>query len=180
VPDALTLTPDGGVSFRVVVEGDLGRVAGAFVELEISPEADLLVAWGPGQIHPILSGFTDANGEIVFQLRGAGCIDPVHFIGAGSIVDVRADGLLLDEPWINSPDAVDSHGRLPTDLGAPICENGTTQVSLSDAVFHTTAVRNGLTSYCTKFTPPYNGPVGVADAVVLTPYIKRGDGFTCE
>ena len=54
------------------------------------------------------------------------------------------------------------------------------QVSLSDAVFHTRPIKLGLREACTKFTPPFNGNVAVADAVFLTPYIKAGTKCDCQ
>ena len=54
------------------------------------------------------------------------------------------------------------------------------RVNLSDAVFHTMPIKLGLREPCTKFTPPFNGAVGVGDAVFLTPYVKAGRLCNCQ
>jgi hypothetical protein len=53
-------------------------------------------------------------------------------------------------------------------------------VNLADAVFHTGPVKLGLQELCSKMTPPYRNPVGVFDAVVMTPYIKSGRFCVCD
>lgn len=188
------LNPVGG--FTVTVEGPLGPVNGAFVEVEISEGADDIVSWcaapyggGSGQVHPLLVGFTDANGEASFEFYGGACLDPNDFFGATFIAQVRADGIVLGEPYINSPDVVNSNGEKATDTpptaGARRCDTlqggaVVAQVSLSDAVFHTRPIKLGLAEACTKFSPPFNGPVDVADAVFLTPYIKFSSFCNCQ
>jgi hypothetical protein len=202
VPDAIILSPGvrypsnpiGG--FTVHIEGPTGPTQGSFVEVEVSPDADLLVSWcrapfggAAGQSHPILTGFSDANGNLTFEFYGGGCLDPNDFFGATFIAQVRADGIVLDEPYIASPDVVDWQGKKATDVppegGTMRCDPGPegtsiATVSLSDAVFHTPAIKLGLREACTKFTPPFNGSVGVSDAVFLTPYIKNGNVCKCQ
>jgi hypothetical protein len=202
VPDAMTLSPGSRYAsnpiggFVVHVEGPLGPKQGSFVEVEISSDADVLVSWcrapfggTSGQSHPILTGFTDANGNVSFEIYGGGCLAPNDFFGATYITQVRADGIVLDEPFINSPDAVDYQGRKATDSppdgGTMRCDPGpegvpVAAVTLSDAVFHTRAIKVGLRQACTKFTPPFNGLVGVSDAVFLTPYVKNGNFCKCQ
>lgn len=201
VPDAITLSPGsrypanpiGG--FTVHVEGPLGPVDGSFVELEIASDADLLVSWckaphggASGQVHPILTGFTDGNGNITFEVYGGGCLDPADYFGPTFIAQVRADGIVLDEPFINSPDVVNNQGKKATDAppagGLRRCDQANdvdmAQVSLSDAVYHTLPIKIARRESCTKFTPPFNGNVGVSDAVFLTPYIKNGNVCSCQ
>jgi hypothetical protein len=208
VPDAINLSPGiryasnpiGG--YTVHVEGALGPVSGSFVEVEVSPDADVLVSWcqagtwGGAQVHPVLTGFTDANGNKTFTYFGGSCLDPNDFFGATFIAQVRADGIVLDEPFINSPDVVNSSGKKATDEpptgGIKRCDLvasvNVSQVSLSDAVFHTRPIKLGLREACSKFTPDagsaprltFSGPVGVSDAVFLTPYIKNGNKCNCQ
>jgi len=188
-----TANPIGG--FTVTVEGPLGPVNGAFVEVEVSPGADAIISWcaAPyggvsGQTHPLLQGFTDANGQVSFQYFGGSCVDPADFFGATFIAQVRADGVVLGEPYLNSPDVVNSAGKKATDTpptgGTRRCDlvSGVNraQVSLSDAVFHTRPIKLGLVEACTKFTPPFNAAVGVSDAVFLTPYIKNSNFCNCQ
>jgi hypothetical protein len=204
VPDAITLSPGvryasnpiGG--FVVHVEGPLGPVSGSFVEVEVSSDADVLVSWcqagtwGGAQVHPILTGFTDANGNKTFTYFGGSCItvdDAPPNTFSTFISQVRADGIVLDEPFINSPDVVNSSGKKATDGNAQnppirrcdlVAAINVSQVSLSDAVFHTRPIKLGLREPCSKFTPPFNGSVGVSDAVFLTPYIKNGNKCNCQ
>jgi len=200
VPDAISLSPgtrfaaNGIGGYTVHVEGALGPVSGAFVEVEVSPDADVLVGWCigkstptpgyPTQVHPLLTGFTDANGNVGFQYYGGGCLSHTDFAGATFIAQVRADGIVLDEPFINSPDAVDATGKKATDDSERSCDLvvgvATSQVSLADAVFHSRPIKLSLREPCTKFTPPFNGFVSVADATFLTPYIKLGRKCACQ
>jgi hypothetical protein len=200
VPDAITLSPGTRFSanpiggYTVHIEGALGPVSGAFVEVEVSPDADAILSWcigntkpSPGyptQVHPLLTGFTDANGNLSFQYFGGGCLSPSDFSGATFVAQVRADGIVIDEPFMNSPDAVDSMGKKATDDSQRRCDLvslvSTAQVSLADAVFHSRPIKLGLREACTKFTPPFNGTVSVADATFLTPYIKLGRKCVCQ
>jgi hypothetical protein len=205
VPDAIVLSPGvryGGNpigGFTVTVAGTLGPVNGSFVEVEVSPDADVIVSWcaaphggGGGQAHPLLSGFTNASGVVSFQFFGGACLNPDDFFGATYIAQVRADGIPLDEPFITSPDAVNASGKKATTdsthPGVKRCDtqglNQVAQVSLSDAVYHTAPIKRALAvdqgGRCTKFTPPFNSPVGVADAVFLTPYIKNANFCICQ
>jgi len=201
VPDVMTLSPGARYAsnpiggFTVHIEGQLGPKPGSLVEVEVAPDADILVswcqagAWGNAQLHPILSGFTDGNGNVTFEVYGGGCLSPHDYAGAAYIVQVRADGIVLDEPAINSPDVVDYKGHKATDSppggGVKRCDPGPegapiASVGLSDAVFHTRPIKLGLREVCTKFTPPFNGAVGVSDAVFLTPYIKNGNFCECQ
>ena len=201
VPDAICLSPGTRFSgnpiggYTVHVEGPLGPVAGAFVEVEVSADADVLVSWCigasnplpgyPTQVHPLLTGFTDANGNVSFTYYGGGCLDPGDFSGPTFVAQVRATGIVLDEPYISSPDAVDGSGKKATDDPAQRrCDlvNGvaTAQVSLSDAVFHSRPIKLGLREPCTKFTPPFNTGVNISDAAFLTPYIKLGRRCSCQ
>jgi hypothetical protein len=194
VPDVLTITPDGSFEIVITIQGAQGPVVGSFVEIEFSPEATSLVAWttptppganvaitGPGGGY-LFSDNTDANGEVRFKLAGGGCVaqkntaEPV----TPYIAQVRADDFVMNECSVNSPDAVDISGVLPEDLLYSICSSaGITEVGLSDALFHTPPIKQALVEICTKFQAPYDGPVGLGDAGVVTPYVKSGTSGTC-
>jgi hypothetical protein len=90
------------------------------------------------------------------------------------------EGFLINEPELNSPDAVNSQGKLPTELGTSVCENGRTAAGLSDVVFHTRAIAGGLVEPCSKFTAPFDDPIGIGDAVVVTPYLKFNVSGACD
>jgi hypothetical protein len=202
VPDAIVCSPGarqaGGNpigGYLVHVEGPLGPVSGSFVEVEIAPDADALVSWcaapfggGSGQQHPILTGTTNLNGDITFEFYGGGCLDPADFVGQTWIAQVRADGITLEQPYINSPDEVNTNGKKATDLvGGHVgkrCDLVAgvlkAQVTLSDAVAHTRPIKLGLREACTKFTPPFSAAVNLSDASFLTPYIKNGVLCNCQ
>jgi hypothetical protein len=196
VPDMITIAPDGSFSCRVVIEGTAGPVPGSYVEIEFSPEATALIAWTvpipPGADTPVtgpgggllFAGSTDANGEVTFHIAGGGCVaqknnaEPVE----PYIAQVRADNILMNEPGVNSPDAVNADGQLPEFLGYSICDPGTatTAVGLADALYHTPSIKTGEEEICTNFTgPDYSDGIGLADAGLLTPYVKGGTTGTC-
>jgi len=200
VPGYITVTPknDSQVGldefeFTVVVEGQGGPVANSLVEVEFSPDGDAMVTWCDGETHPLKSGVTDANGQATFTFRGGGCITLSAFEGPTFIWQVRAGGIVLAEGGVNSPDAVDGQGRTVTqnnadnmagsyvpncDLVPPVTGNPSATVGLSDAVYHTPAISLGTANACTKFTPPFNGNVGLADAQLLTPFVKQAGTCT--
>jgi len=189
VPDLIPITPDGSLPFTITLNTpdqsggcNGGPIVGAIVIVEFSPEADALIAWAPGQDHPILQGTSDANGEVTFYIAGSGCLGPFRqFIFPTFITRVWADEVLLAEPFVNSPDAVNSQGLLPTDLGTNICENGTSAIGLSDAVFFTRPIKLGLIEPCAKFTGLSRGvPVNLGDAVIITSFVKNGGSFVCQ
>jgi hypothetical protein len=168
-------------SFSVHVAGPAGAVGGSFVEVEIAPDIDGLVAWCVGQTHPVLSGFADGNGDFTFTFQGGGCIVKGSFPHTSFIAQVRADGIVLKEPDISSPDAVNSNGKKPTQSPrSNNCLGGTTAVGLSDAVFHTRPFKLGVREPCSKFSAPFSDPVALLDAVYASPYIKLGRSCTCQ
>jgi hypothetical protein len=155
-------------------------IVGALVEVEFSPEADALLGWAIGQVHPIISAVTDSQGVVTFQIAAAGCVLPEHIPNAPWVAQVAADHVVLQQPIVVSPDVVNSLGQLPVQAGGSICEEGVTTVGLSDAVFHTKAITSGLVEPCSNFTDPFDDPVGIGDAVILTQYIRQGVQATCE
>ena len=183
-PLVITISPDGSIPYTVVVRQMITSCvarASSLVEIEFSPEADALIAWAPGQAHPLIYVTADPNGEATFYIAGSGCIDAARFTGPTFIVQVRADGIVLAEPSVvNSPDVVDDQGMLPTDTGTGICENGISVVGLSDAVFHTAPIKGGLVEPCTRLTGDPSEPVALEDAILITPYIKNGIVGSCQ
>lgn len=182
VPKLLVLTPKGSIPFTVIIFG-CGNppqpVVGAIVDVEFGPDADALIAWPPGQEHPVVTGVTGADGSVTFHIAGAGCVDPGRFTGPTYIVQVRVDDIVIAEIPVTSPDVVDDAGLLPTQLGTSICENGMSTAGLSDAVFHTRAIQEALVEPCSKLTGDPADPVGLDDAVAITPFIKSGATIIC-
>lgn len=195
VPDILTIAPDGFVSggatgYSVNVAGPLGPVSGAIVEIEFAPGAapntEGLVAWCNGQTHPIVSGVANGAGDASFFIEGGGCINPADYGGGSFVAQVRADGIVLGEPGVNSPDVTNNAGQLPTDTnmatrpdGASNCDTGTntTEVGLADAVFHTVPIAISSDEFCSNVDG--NPGVGLGDGVILTVYIQGGASCSC-
>jgi hypothetical protein len=214
VPDAIVLSPGIrytgnpiGLYVLTARTGANAVIPNGFVEIEISPAADGIVAWcsdfgspSPPQARGLITGTTDVNGVASFQFYGGGCLDPADFNGASYIAQVRVNGIVLEEPFINSPDVVNALGKKATDTPPPdgvkrcdqkcllhppfTCPPGeftmVSQVSLSDAVFHTRPIKLGQRELCSKFTPPFTASVALADAVALTPYVKNNNFCRCQ
>ncbi len=201
VPDYLTVTPTGDFDIVIQVNGPQGGVNSAVVDIEFSADATGLIAWAdpipasaatpvhyettPGEPYRAYRVTADANGEARIKIAAGGCLTPSGFddFGGGPfIVQVRADNVFLGEVAVNSPDAVNKDGYLPTDsaLEASTCAGGTSEVGLADASFAAAAITGGLVQPCTKFTAPYSDPVTLADASILADYITAGAGETCN
>ena len=128
----------------------------------------------------------DITGKAVFHIAGGGCVvDPAFSDwGTGYIAEVRADNILLAQREVNSPDAVNGSGQLPTDLAAgvpigPVCKNGVMSVGLADAVFLSPYFKTGVLNECADLAAPYGGAIGLADATIGTVFIKAGTTASC-
>ncbi len=193
IPPAVTVTPDGSFACHMVIIANSVPVPDVPVDVIFSPAAAALVAFTEpvpvGADVPVVetdgtttfTRITDANGEVDFHIAGAGCVANKSGTTEPFIVQVRADNIVLAEPVVNSPDAVDADGILPEELGYSICDQATssTSVGLADALFHTAAVKQGLEEICTDFTDDDNPAVGLADAGILTPYVREGTSGSC-
>ncbi|NNF07115.1 MAG: hypothetical protein HKN21_10175 [Candidatus Eisenbacteria bacterium] len=169
-PGFMTVTPDGSFGYTVNVANSGGPLSGSFVQIVVSGPADGLVCWCTGQTHPVIDELTNASGDATFFVAGGGCITATG-LGA-TVAEVFADGILLGQIEINSPDVVDAAGFVNTDpgyTGDPTCN-----VGLSDAVFHTAPISLGQSEPCSNFTDPFNDAVSLSDAVIVTPYIVNG------
>jgi len=188
VPDHVTITPDGAFEYAVQIIRYGAPVADVSVVIRFSATATRLIAWsdGAGDVpsHPETEAepyreytrVTDANGEAGFHIAGGGCIEISDFPSPIYIAQVRAGGVILMEPQVNSPDAVDDGGRLCTDLGTCIEQGGFTSVSASDAAYHAPSVKQGLVNPCSDFTEPFGDAITAADATVLAAYVKDAIG----
>jgi hypothetical protein len=151
----------------VTIVGSTGPVDNALVRLEFSPEVQPLDCWCAGQTHPAIDAVTNASGVATFFIAGGGCFDPAHFTNPP--VSVYANGILMAEVGMVSPDMVDGAGNppwTPWSLSAS-CTSG-----LTDAVAHTAPIKSGAYSYCSDLNT--DGTVSVLDAVLLTPSVKTG------
>ena len=195
-PDGLTLSPGtlhGNVgTYSVSIQGPLGPVNGAKVIVEVAPDADPQIAWCVGQARPVQIGFTNASGNVSFTWQGGGCMDPTGpYNWSAFIVHVTADNVTMAEPYISSPDVVNTQGRRANEIEAPVYEETspgsgvfTTESGLADGVEHTAPIQLSLNERCSKLSPDpvtgsFHAPVGLSDAVELTPYIQEGTSCTC-
>jgi len=171
VPECMIVSPDGALDYTVNVSGLLGPINGAQVEIFIYNDADALVSWCTGQVHPSILGTTDPNGNETFNIAAGGCVDAARF--GAEVYRVYADGIPIGEASqfspgaIVSPDAVNEAGLLPT--AGSYAADATAQVTLSDAVFHTGPIVTATLEKCTDFNS--DGFINVSDAVIVTPYI---------
>lgn len=177
VPRSLPVSPDAGIPFLVKIVGASGPIPNLVVQIRIQDSAEPLVCWGTEQILPVITGITDAGGEVTFFVAGGGC---VHENNVGDswlpIAQVFADTVLIAELSVVSPDVVNRAGLLNTDEGFSFDVSGCT-VGLADAVFHTNAIFLGLIEGCSKLTDPvdiFHDTVDSADAALLAPYIAQG------
>ena len=181
VPGTITVTGDGSFAYTVVVRGPQGPVASANVEVRFGAEATLVVPFCTGQATQ-LSATANGAGSASFFVAGGGCVsedawDADLDLGGIAICQVFADGILLGQIDVNSPDAVDGAGLLATD--APNFDPlGNTIVNISDAVVHTGPIVNQLDEFCSNFTEPFDDAVGIGDATIVTPYILGAVGCT--
>ena len=173
VPEVV-FVPGGGLQYMVTVNGSEGPIDTATVQLVFSVEADGLIAWCTGQAHTnrIISAQTNASGIATFDIAAGGCIDPARTAGT-PVVEVFANGIKLAEVGCVSPDVVDNNGILPT---SGWVVGGIAVVGLSDAGFHTPAIKTGGFEYCTDLNS--DGAIGLDDASILTPWVKGGNNCT--
>jgi hypothetical protein len=197
VPDCISVAPPPLVAGNpigryIVTVRDAASlpVPGAPVRLEINPATLPMIAWcggvPPGAPPGVLGGTTNAVGQVEFDLLGGGCVMSTVQPCATPVAKVSVEGppgiggqFSEDIFCLNSPDAVNDPGVLPSCPAMNNCFGGVTRVALSDAVFHTRCIKLGLVCPCTKFSPPFGAPVNLTDAVYLTPFIKAGNICPC-
>jgi len=165
-------SPQGTLPYTVTVVGSQGPVDTALVEIVFDAAADALVCWCTGQAHPVISGVTNAAGQVTFFIEAGGCVDPARL--GSTVAEVYANGILLNSVGLTSPDAVDGTGNLPTDGG--YATGGVCTVGLSDATFHTGPISSGTYEFCSDMDSDLG--VALADAVLLTTPISSGE--TCS
>jgi hypothetical protein len=194
VPDCFILSPGprfagnpiGGYTV-IVRDGSGNPVGGATVIVNFTPQGNSLIAWCNGGPPPF-QGQTQADGSITFDMLGGGCIVPGN---PNTSCAIPVANVLVSGPpgvggafgvamtCVRSPDVVNVQGVPASCQGTTTCAAGQTNVGLSDAVYHTPAIKQGLVQPCSKFTQPYGAAVNLNDAVVLTPYIKVGTTCGC-
>jgi len=171
VPNVL-VSPDGTLEYMVTVVGESGPLDTALVQISFSTEAAGLVCWCTGQTKPLIEARTNASGQASFFIAGGGCLNP-DSVASPPAVEVYANGILLKEVGVVSPDAVDSDGFLPTQgwNTGMLCTAG-----LSDAARHTSPISSGQYDFCTDMDSDLD--CDLEDAVAITPVLATGAACT--
>lgn len=178
-PDQITLIPayheypgDRRWNEMLIRNGCSLPVDNAHVDV-IFDEAALL-CWCVGQAQPVVTGYTDTEGRVAFDLFGGGCIPESD--DHPSPARILVDGILGRRVSVNSPDVVDDQGLTALEGWNP---QGTCGVKGNDGVWHTTAIINNLVEPCSNFdqTKSRFDPVTGVDASILTPFIV--DNSSC-
>jgi hypothetical protein len=183
------------LGWTVNVQGNLGPVVGAVVEVAFSQAAWDRIAkcdgdapecafptgrpafcdmTGPADY--ICTAVTNGAGDATFFISGGGCI--LAAAVNPYTCEVRANGIpLATDIKIYSPDAVNSGGQTTAQSGTSNCDVNTTGVGLSDATFHTGDFSGQTFNACSDFNN--NGLADLPDAVIGGQYIINGNGCTC-
>jgi hypothetical protein len=202
IPDFVTITPDGNFDVVLVINGQLGPVAGAVVTIQFSPDATRLVAWSdPVQLgdapshlectaepYRTYTSVADGNGEAHFHIAGGACIETAPYaaaLGTLYITHIEADHVPMKESQVNSPDVVNGSGKKCTYTqvnpnGENTCEAGGSVVSANDGSYHAPQFKNGLVDVCSDFTAPYGDGGSGADASIAADYIKNSKSMICH
>jgi hypothetical protein len=170
VPNVL-VSPAGTLEYIVYVADSSGPIDAANVQIVLSTEAETIGCWCVGESVPIISAFSDINGEAHFFIDGGGCIDP-DSVASPPPAQVFANGILLADVGIVSVDAVDVGGLLPTQGWNP---GGFCSCGLSDATRFTAPITTGSYDFCTDLNSDLQ--VDLADAVAITAPLTIG--HTC-
>lgn len=157
VPNVLTV-PGGTLPYAVTIVGSSGPLANANVTLVYSAAANAALCWCTGQTHPSISATTNASGVATFNISSGGCANPATISG-GVAVEVFVNSVKLKEVGQVSPDYVNSL--------TPPC-----LVSLADAVQFTPPLAQSIYGFCFDLNSSLT--VGLADAVIATPYFANG------
>ena len=144
--------PDGTIPTTFTIVSTSGPLNGATVELRYTASGDAAACWCTAQIHPTVSGTTNASGQVTFNIRGGGCLNPATISG-GVAIRVFVNNIACKEIGQVSPDY--------NSVTTPPCS-----VSLADAVDFTGPLATGTYGFC--FDLNSDNQVGLSDAVIFT------------
>jgi hypothetical protein len=170
VPNVL-VSPAGTMEYIVYVGDSGGALDSINVQIVLSAEAESLGCWCVGESTPIISTYSDINGEAHFFIDGGGCINP-DSVSGGPPAQVFGNGILLADVGIVSVDAVDIAGLLPTQGWDPM---GSCTCGLSDATKFTAPITTGTYEYCADLNSDLS--IDLEDAVAIT--VPLTAGHTC-
>jgi hypothetical protein len=166
------ISPGANIAYTVDVESAEGPVDQALVQILFSTESAGLLCWCNGQAQPLIQGTTNASGLVTFFVAGGGCIDPTMGV-TPPVAQIFANGTLLKEVGVKSPDAVDTSGLKPAQGWNP---GSSCTVGLTDATYFTGPIKTGTYDYCADIDS--DNVVGILDAVAVTAPIKLGNTCT--
>jgi hypothetical protein len=141
-------TPNGTTPTTFVIYGVNGPIEGVLVELRYETQADAQACWCSGQVHPIISGVTNVEGEVTFHVSGGGCLD--------TTVHPNAIGVYLN----NIPCKI--IGQVSPDI---ISSTVLCAVGLNDAVRFTFPLATASYEFCCDLNSDLQ--VGLTDGVIL-------------
>lgn len=145
--------PDGSIATTFTIVSTSGPINGATVELRYSAAGDAAACWCTSQTHPIISGVTNASGQVTFYIAGGGCLDPA-VISGGIPIEVYVNNIACKVIGQVSPDVINTT--------SPPCT-----VSLADAVDFTPYLASATYGFCYDLNSDL--AVGLTDAVLFTP-----------
>jgi len=144
--------PGGTMPTTFTIVSSSGPINGATVELRYSANGNSGACWCTGQTHPIISGTTNASGQVTFNVSGGGCLNPATIAG-GVAVEVFVNNIPCKQIGQVSPDV--------NSTTSPPC-----QVTLSDAVSFTGPLSTATYGFCYDLNSDLT--VGLTDAVLFT------------
>lgn len=144
--------PGGTMPTTFTIVSTSGPINGATVELRYTAGGDAAACWCTGQVHPTISGVTNASGQVTFNVAAGGCLNPATIAG-GVAIRVYVNNIACKEIGQVSPDVASTL--------APPCT-----VSLSDAVQFTGPLASNTYSFCFDLNSDLS--VGLTDAVLFT------------
>jgi hypothetical protein len=176
VPNCLGISPTGALAYTVTIVGSGGPIASSAVSLRFTTTGDTLICWCnivPGPRPRVISAVSNGVGVAVFNVTAGGCFQ-YGLAGIPSVLkfagEVYADNVKLQEFGTVSPDAVDTAGRLPTNIGTALWDPaGSCATGLADGVQHTTPLSTAVYEWCTDVN--CDRACGLADATILTPFL---------
>ena len=128
IPNVIS-SPGGTIPTTFTIVSSSGPISGATVELRYTANGNAAACWCTSQVHPIVSGTTNGSGQVTFNIRGGGCLNPATISG-GVAIEVFVNSIPCKQIGQVSPDVVSTT--------APPCN-----VTLADAVNFTGPLSTG-------------------------------------
>lgn len=151
IPNVIS-TPNGTIPTTFTIVSSSGPINNATVELRYSANGNAAACWCTGQVHPNISGVTNASGQVTFNVSGGGCLNPATISG-GVALQVFVNNIPCKQIGQVSPDVINTT--------SPPCA-----VTLADAVNFTAPLATATYDFCHDLNSDL--AVGLTDAVLFT------------